>query len=37
LHLCIKNFKQIHGELTELWQFYCQNQISYIFLFGKVM
>ena len=31
-HLCIKNTKQIHGELTELWQFYCQHQIELFFL-----
>ena len=27
-----KNTKQIHGELTELWQFYCQHQIELFFL-----
>ena len=37
LHLLTKNIKPIHGELTELWQFYCQHQINCIFLFGKLM
>jgi hypothetical protein len=31
-HLFIKNIKPIHGELTELWQFYCQHQIKLHFL-----
>ena len=32
LHLFKKNIKSIHQELTELWQFYCQDQIILCFL-----
>ena len=30
--LCIKNLKPICEEMTELWQFDCQNQIEPYFL-----